>query len=37
MLISQKTRIYFAVELSLREISYVMYVQALDHALIHAR
>ena len=36
MLFSQKTSIYFFVELSLREISYAMYmyVHVLDHALI---
>ena len=37
MLVSEKTSIYFSVELGLREISYVMYVHALDHALICAR
>ena len=29
MLVSKKTRIYFAIELSLREISFVVYVRAL--------
>ena len=29
MLVSKKTSIYFAIELSLREISFVMYVHAL--------
>ena len=33
MLVSQKTSIYFSVELGLREIPYVMYV----HALITTR
>ena len=34
MPVSEKTSIYFSVKLSLKEISYVMYVHALDHALI---
>ena len=29
MLISKKTKIYFAIELSLREISFVVYMHAL--------
>ena len=33
MLVSKKTNIYFAIELSLREISFVVFV----HALICAR
>ena len=33
MLVQKKTNIYFAIELSLREISFVVYV----HALIYAR
>ena len=32
MLVSEKTSIYFSVELSLREISYVKYVHTLDHS-----
>ena len=31
MLVSKKTNIYFAEELSLREISFVVYVHALMH------
>ena len=37
MLISKKTSIYLSVELSLREISYVMYVHTVDHPLIYKR
>lgn len=37
VLVSEKRNIYFSVELSLREISYVTYVHALDHALICSR
>ena len=34
MLVSEKTSIYFSAELSLRKISYVMYVNAVGHALM---